>query len=182
VSTENNPPVHHVYDGIEEQDNHLPNWWLAILFGSMVFAGGYWFVYHSAALLPLPGQAHEAEAAAWALAQRNAPVATDAVLSELVKDDGVRAEGQQVYSSICATCHGAHGEGTAGPNLTDGYWLHGAKPTDIYQSVAAGYPNKGMPGWQAALGEKKVRAAAAFVLTLKGKNLPGKPPQGEAAP
>ncbi len=46
--------VVHVYDDIEEEDNHLPNWWLAILIGSIVFAFGYWFVYHTAKLRPTP--------------------------------------------------------------------------------------------------------------------------------
>lgn len=179
MKTEPSSPVHHVYDGIEEQDNHLPNWWLAILFGSMVFAGGYWFVYHSAGLMPLPGQVYATEAAAWAEAQRNAPVATDGVLMALMNDQAVRAEGQQLFSTVCATCHGHKGEGLVGPNLTDMYWLHGNKPLDLYRGVSAGYLEKGMPSWGPALGEKKVRAVVAYVLTLNGQNLPGKPPQGE---
>ncbi|MBX7114689.1 MAG: c-type cytochrome [Myxococcaceae bacterium] len=182
MKTEPNSPVHHVYDGIEEQDNYLPNWWLTILFGSIVFAAGYWFVYHSAKLLPLPGQVYEAEAAAWAEAQRNAPVATDSVLLALVDDTEVRAEGKQVFSTVCATCHGQKGEGLVGPNLTDGYWLHGNKPTELYRGVSSGYVDKGMPSWGPALGEKKVRAVVAYLMTIRGQNVAGKAPQGEQLP
>ena len=35
----------HVYDDIEEEDNHLPNWWLAILFGAVAGAMGVWVAY-----------------------------------------------------------------------------------------------------------------------------------------
>ncbi len=38
------PKVVHVYDDIEEEDNHLPHWWLGILFGAIVFGFGYWFI------------------------------------------------------------------------------------------------------------------------------------------
>ena len=36
-----------------------------------------------------------------------------------------------------------------------------------------------MPPWGKTLGATKVRALTAFVLSIKGKNLPGKAPQGE---
>ena len=49
-----NQKIVHVYDDIEEEDNQLPHWWLAILFGAIVFAFGYWFVYEVTATLPSP--------------------------------------------------------------------------------------------------------------------------------
>ena len=45
-----------VYDGIEEMDNHLPRWWLAIFFGSIVFAFGYWFLFETTGLALNPGE------------------------------------------------------------------------------------------------------------------------------
>ena len=66
-----------------------------------------------------------------------------------------------------------------GPNLTDRFWIHGNKPSDIAKSVIDGYPDKGMPPWGQLLGQEKVRKVAAFVVSIKGKGLVGKEPQGE---
>jgi cytochrome c oxidase cbb3-type subunit III len=172
--------VHHVYDGIEELDNRLPNWWLLILWGSILFAFGYWFYFHNAQLgLDARGQ-YEQDLAEFNQRRKAAPVAelSDEALLALLADPELLEEGKTTYSQSCAACHGADGQGLIGPNLTDEYWLHGADPTAIQKVIAAGVLEKGMPAWEPTLGPGRVRSVAAFVLSMRGKNLPGREPQG----
>ncbi len=173
------PKIVHIYDDIEEEDNRLPNWWLFILYATMVFAFVYWFVYHTAKLLPNPNEVYQREVADLVAARIKANPASPEAILALAKDSKAVAEGAEVFRTTCAACHGQHGEGLIGPNLTDRYWLHGAAPADILKTIREGVPAKGMPTWGPILGPERTLRAAAFVLTLKGKNLPGKAPQGE---
>ncbi|MBT6176608.1 MAG: c-type cytochrome [Deltaproteobacteria bacterium] len=86
-------------------------------------------------------------------------------------------KGSALYSANCAGCHGANGSGLSGPNLTDGYWLHGSEPTDLYTTVYVGIGAKGMPAWGGAFGAQ-VKDVIAYVMSLKDTNIAGKAPQG----
>lgn len=171
--------VVHVYDDIEEEDNHLPNWWLFILYATIVFSFVYWFVYHTAKLRPLPGDTYSAAVEKLAAARAAAdPTSAEAILA-LSRDPAAVAEGAEVFRTTCAACHGLQGEGVIGPNLTDRYWIHDPGPKEILRGVREGYVTKGMPAWEPIIGPERSLRAAAFVLTLKGKNLEGKAAQGE---
>ena len=101
-------------------------------------------------------------------------------IEALSKDSAKMADAQKKFQTTCASCHGPQGAGMVGPNLTDKFWLKGGKAENIYESIAKGAPAKGMPPMEPQLGGADgVKTMAAYVLTLKGKNLPGKPPQGE---
>lgn len=171
--------LEHVYDGIVEEDNRLPNWWLGILFGTILFGFGYWFVFHTAEAMPNPGAAYKLEVAELARAHPESAPMNDDTLLALAADPKLVAEGQATFTTTCVACHMAQGQGLVGPNLTDKFWIHGSKPTDIHTAVTNGFPDKGMPPWGKTLGAAKVRAVTAFVLTIKGKNVPGKAPQGD---
>jgi len=170
----------HVYDDIEEEDNHLPNWWLAILIGSIVFAFGYWFVYHTAKLRPTPGVAYQSEVEKILAARAAAnPTSPEAIVA-LSKDAKAMEEGKQVFMTTCAACHGQRGEGVIGPNLTDNHWIYGYGPGDLLKAASEGFPAKGMPAWGPIIGPERTRKAAAYVLTIKNTNVPGgKAPQGD---
>ena len=172
----------HVYDGIEEHDNRLPRWWLATLWGAIVFAVGYWAYFETFAVGLSPRGEFDAEMAAiaareTAAAEKAGAVDDDQMLA-LSKDAAVVERGKVVFQSTCLACHAAEGQGLVGPNLTDNAWLHGGRPTDILAVVADGVVAKGMPAWKPALGPEKVKDVTAFLLTIKGKNVPGKEPQG----
>lgn len=172
--------IHGVFDGIEEEDNYLPRWWLAIMFATIVFAFGYWIAYHSTNWAETPNRefAREAEAQKKKLALQN-PVSDESLLA-LAKDTKAVDEGKKTFATICVACHKADGSGSVGPNLTDKYWLHGNQPTALYSAVMNGFQDKGMPPWGAQLGPQRTREVIAFVLSIQNTNVPGgKAPQGE---
>lgn len=175
-----NSKVVHTYDDIQEEDNHMPNWWLFILFATIVFNFGYWLVFHTTKSLPDPVTEYRTEVDALKKSRLAANPMSDEAIAELTKDPALVEEGKKVFASTCASCHAQDGQGLVGPNLTDKFWIHGNKPTEIAKSVTEGFADKGMPPWGTILGPDKVRKVSAFVLTLKGKNLPGKEPQGDA--
>ena len=172
----------HTFDGIQEYDNKLPNWWLWILYGSIVFSLGYWLFYHSlgAGKLPLDNFQIEMRVAAEAQLDRLAAGGlTNQVLLVMTElPDRVQA-GHEVYDQYCAVCHGDQGGGTVGPNLTDDHWIHGGTPLDLHRIVVEGVPAKGMAAWGNQLGPTRVQNVVAYMLTLRGRNVPGKAPEGE---
>lgn len=172
----------HEYDGILEHDNNLPNWWLVVLFGTMVFSVGYWMHYQVIKSGPSIAAAFDqdmaADRAAAAERARQAGAMTPEVLTTLSKDPSTVADGRAVYTQNCVACHGPGGGGVIGPNLTDNAWIHGGAADKIFRTVLEGIPAKGMPAWGAQLGPQRVANVVAFLLTIKNTNVAGKPPQG----
>jgi cytochrome c oxidase cbb3-type subunit 3 len=176
----------HEYDGIVEHDNKLPLWWQLTLYGAVLVAFVYWYGRRLDAI-PSPDQAyvHEIAAlrAAEAQAARTRGTIDDATLATLGRDPATVARGKELFATTCAPCHRADAGGNIGPNLTDAYWIHGNKPTNIFASVRDGVPAKGMPTWGPQLGEERVQTVVAYVLSVRDTNVPGgKAPQGDREP
>ena len=79
----------------------------------------------------------------------------------------------------CVACHGAQGQGTIGPNLTDNFLKHGTTKEDMLRVIKKGIPGTAMAAWEAQLGEVKSKALAEYVWSLKGKNVKGKAAEGK---
>ena len=174
----------HSYDGIQEFDNRLPNWWLWTLWGTIIFGIGYWFVFHTYGLRDLPVAKYDKvmEASNANRADSSARGLTAADLVAMSEDPAVTAQGQELWQQYCRVCHKETGEGLVGPNLTDEYWIHGGDPLDIHNTVVNGVLDKGMAAWGRQLGPERVDAVVAWVLTMRNTNVPGKEPQGERYP
>lgn len=173
----------HSFDGIQEYDNRLPNWWLFTLYASIVFAVGYWLFYQTFGVGFTQDEAyeHEVEIAAQEQLQRElGKEVTDDSLVLMTKVQAQVDAGAKVFQQKCVQCHGPQGGGDIGPNLTDDFWLHGPAPLQIYNTVMNGVLDKGMQAWKDQLGPVRVRQVVAFLLTRKGLNVPGKAPQGKS--
>jgi cytochrome c oxidase cbb3-type subunit 3 len=166
----------HEYDGIAEADNQLPVWWLLTFFGAIAFSVGYWFWYQEFRAGASPTQDYYAQQAA--AAEKSGVDPTEGELAALAEGPALEL-GKQLFAANCVACHEAQGQGKIGPNLTDDAWLHGSDALSIFHTVRDGVAAKGMPSWGATLGRTGVTQVTAFVLTLRGKNLPGKAPEGQ---
>lgn len=157
---------HHIYDGIQEYDKRMPNWWLFTLYGAIVFAVLYWGYYQWAGHMQ-PGYARVEkqieEFQKSALAGGAAP--TDVQLWKMSRDPSVVEAGQKIYTANCVACHGPTLEGGIGQNLIDAAWIHGGTPTDIYNTVTKGVLDKGMPVWGPVLGAGRITDVVAFIIS-----------------
>ena len=157
----------HVFDGIQEYDKRLPNWWLLTLYASIVFAIGYWMVTQHFRR-PDDGDGRRVALAVQELRAAKLAAAgafDDASLWSMSRTPSVVAAGEATYKTTCLSCHGDRLQGGIGFNLSDETWVHGGKPTEIMKTVTEGVAAKGMPTWGPVLGPKKTAEVVAFVLS-----------------
>jgi cytochrome c oxidase cbb3-type subunit 3 len=185
----------HEYDGIRELDNVLPPWWLWMFYATIAFSFIYLIHYHISPIKALekigfvgPGvgqeelykiEMQEAEKQKQAyLAKAASKINEENVVA--LTDANEIAQGKEIFQTNCIICHGKEGQGGAGPNLTDDYWLHGGGIKNIFKTIKYGVPEKGMIAWESQLSPKQIQQVASFILTLRGTHPPGaKEPQGE---
>lgn len=143
----------HEWDGITEYDTPMPSWWLYVLYATIVWSIGYWFVYpawpslsgYTKGLLGYSSRAElvEAQAAAdkarasWLdriRAQDPVAIAKDPELRNLAQ-----AGGKAAFGENCSACHGPGGQGGIGyPILADDAWLWGGTMEDIWITLRYG--------------------------------------------
>mgnify|MGYP001212277174 CR=1 FL=1 len=74
-------------------------------------------------------------------------------------------EGKALYGQACFACHGHKLEGATGPNLVDGEWLHGGRPSNLYQSISKGFSEKGMMAFDTMYSSKQRENLVAYLLS-----------------
>jgi len=178
--------VLHELDGIKEYDNPMPGWLMAIWWGSLVFAAAYLMFYalsfgEGTMEAEYRQQTQQSVAAVQAYFDANPLVPPKP--AELLAGAGNAAiveTGAARFAKSCAPCHGPQAQGLIGPNLTDDHWLHGGSVEQIFQTVAKGWPAKGMPPWGRALRPEELSALVSYIRSLQGSNPPNpRAPEGE---
>lgn len=161
----------HVYDGIEEYDNPLPQWWFVMYIGTIIFALGYLALYPGMGsykgLLGWTqvGQWEKQEIKGEAIFMEQAKKYANIPAADLVENYSATRMGQRLFKSNCSVCHGSDAQGgNAFPNLTDDVWLYGGSEAQIKETITHGRQGA-MPAWGSILGDD-VDAMAEYVKTL----------------
>ncbi|MBC8095473.1 MAG: c-type cytochrome [Akkermansiaceae bacterium] len=173
----------HDVDGIQELDNNLPTWWVWLFYGCIIYAGIYLFYYHVLGSGHIMAAEYEAEMKAGNALKTSAMTKFESSIAAMLPatETAVLADGRQTFMNLCAPCHRADGGGLVGPNLTDDYWVHGAKFSDNVSIIWNGVPAKGMITWKNSLRPDQIYAVASYIHTLRGNKLekPGKVPENQ---
>jgi cytochrome c oxidase cbb3-type subunit 3 len=184
LSEEKDILIEHDYDGIQELDNPIPGWFMYLFYSTIVFAVCYLLIYHVFGIGQLQYDEYKTEMAQAKIAQKiylsKQANRVDENTVKLVTDPQVLASGQALFKQSCMPCHGEHAQGNVGPNLTDDYWLHGGKISEIFKTIKYGVLAKGMPTWEKQLSPKQISDVANYIKSLRGTNPAGaKAPQGD---
>ena len=178
--------VLHELDGIKEYDNPMPGWLMAIWWGSLIFSAAYLVFYalsfgEGSMEAEYRGETQKALTAVQAHFDANPLVPpSPADLLAGASNPAVLEVGAARFARSCASCHGEKAQGLIGPNLTDDRWIHGGSVEQIFQTVAKGWPAKGMPPWGRALKPEELAALVSYVRSLQGSNPPNaRPPEGD---
>jgi cytochrome c oxidase cbb3-type subunit III len=184
IENEKDIMLAHDYDGIRELDNQLPPWWKYGFYLTIVVAVMYLLHYHvlktgnlQVAELEQTITIENEKVAAYLKESANN---VDELTVKYLDNAADKAAGQEIFVSLCSSCHGRLGEGTVGPNLTDNYWIHGGTISSIFKSVKYGWTEKGMRAWKDELSPVKIAQVSSYIKSLVGSNPPNaKEKQGE---
>ncbi|MEL6498401.1 MAG: cbb3-type cytochrome c oxidase N-terminal domain-containing protein [Planctomycetota bacterium] len=180
--------LEHEYDGIREFDNPTPGWWHALFFLFVIFGVFYMVLTTGSPMYDTPKMSHEKHKLAWITAKFGeiGELAPDeATLVRYYADPSEQyAERWMPYAASlfkanCVSCHGANGEGSVGPNLTDDAYISVASITDIYDVIQNGANAGAMPAWGTRFHPNEVILLSSYVASMRGQNLPGLPPDGD---
>jgi cytochrome c oxidase cbb3-type subunit 3 len=188
----------HQFDGIQEFDQKLPNWWLFTFYGAIVFFVAFWFLYYQMKAMPTDDQRIRAamtqiqEKKNKELEATLASLSDSVLINEWSKDAAVTSAGEMTFMANCVACHSADLSATMvvngqkiplpGRPLNDGIWEYGNKPMDLFKVINLGTPqdskgfnNARMTPWGQLLSPKQVAEVVAYLISKNPRDFPAAP-------
>jgi cytochrome c oxidase cbb3-type subunit 3 len=188
----------HEYDGIQEYDQKLPNWWLFTFYGAIIWFAVYWFLYYQTPTFRTDREKIIAEMTAIQekkaaeLEKTLASLDDQTLINVWAADPAIVASGEAIYTTNCVACHAADLSATMdaggtkiplpGRSLVDGEWIYGGKPMDMFKLINQGSP-AGSPGlngalmqaWGQMLTPKQIAEVTAFIIAKNPQEFPVTP-------
>lgn len=177
----------HEYDGIQEYDQKLPNWWLFTFYGAIVWFVAYWALYYHTGLLKTDHEEVIAriqsvqQAKAAELEKTLASLDDATLVHEWATQPEVTSAGEATYLTNCSACHAADLSATMvagtvrvplpGLPLNDHQWKFGGKPMELFKLIHEGSPPEStghngarMQPWGQMLSPKQIAEVVAFLI------------------
>ncbi len=178
----------HEFDGIQEYDQKLPNWWLFTFYGAVVFAIGYWFIYYNLGEIKSSRTLIHEQMTAIQVAKEKELEKTLATLDDAIlvhtwaTNPEQVAAGEATYMTNCSACHATDLSATMdvggtkialpGLSLIDHEWKFGGKPMDLFKLINEGSPADSsghngatMQAWGQVLSPKQIAEVVAYIVT-----------------
>jgi len=177
----------HEYDGIQEYDQKLPNWWLFTFYGAIVFFVVHWVLYYHTDFYQSPqakvvqGILKLQEAKQAELEKTLANLNDSVLVHQWATDPNVVGAGETTYMTYCTSCHGADLSATMqvagnviplpGLPLNDHDWKFGKSPMRLFQLINDGSPPEStghngakMQAWGQQLSPKQVAEVLSYLI------------------
>ncbi len=179
-SKEESVPIReHVFDGIEEYDQRLPNWWLFTFYIAIVFFVIGWALYYQSPLRlandfqSIDSEMAEIHAKKEAETEKVLATLDNDALYEMSKKPEQTEAGKAIFEAKCAACHGMDlsaklgGVALPGLPLNDAEWKYGGAPLEIMNTITNGSPDvtKGMIAWSSQLSPVEIAQVVSYILT-----------------
>jgi len=187
--------VGHQFDGTQELNNPMPQWWLAIFYACVVFAGVYMIFFPAIPMVTTATKgvlgytargevaediaSHAEGQAVWR--ERIAAADLEDIQSDPELLQFAMAAGKANWAVNCSQCHGSGAAGNVGgyPNLNDDAWIWGGDLENIYLTIAHGVRNEVdddarysmMPnyGVDELLTREEIAQVTQYVISLGGR-------------
>ncbi len=77
--------------------------------------------------------------------------------------DFSRLKVDQLFNTLCASCHGEDLNGGQGGSLVDGEWKYGSSDEEITKSIKVGNPELGMTPFGTVLDDEQIRSLVIYI-------------------
>ncbi|MBB5351633.1 cytochrome c oxidase cbb3-type subunit 3 [Haloferula luteola] len=183
----------HEYDGIQEFDQKLPNWWLFTFYFAIAWFVIYWVLYYHTGTYRTDQQKITShlvqieEQKSEALAATLSQLDDQTLINEWATNPEKTAAGEAIFSTNCVACHAADLSATMsvgeqkiplpGLPLNDGQWKYGAKPLEVFNLIndgtpadSAGHNGARMQAWGQILTPEQIAEVTAFIISKNPKD------------